>query len=458
MALENTPLINEINQIAQAGPTGVFYHWRAEIKANGKTIPALKLVTRDRIRDFAGAYSDETIVELVFGLGTYEHDIFPYRENLLVTLYREPVGEVSLSGPDGAKVDSQQLRAVLIDSSSAVVEGNSPFVHDKDAADLLDFKQVSFQLLDLAVEQWRMRSTGAIIRKTTSAEAIRYMLTTESAKLKVDDQHRIKGVDLYPPNSSVVQDHIVIPDGTPVTDMTDMIVNRAGAIYSSGFGYYLHQNVWYVYPLYDVKRYENALRTLTLINVPKNRLPSTERTFRITANQVIALVTGEVRHYDSTENQQLNQGNGVRFADANKIMDDFVTVQGNKAQILRSKNNNEFVSEQRDTGLNNVRLSTNKITSNSFLEASKLARRAVSMLMCRWENSDPDLIFPGMPVKYIYIVEDQIVEAFGTVQFAQDFTAMDRPGFTTQRHLTNTLLTCALNRQVDWSQDELDSP
>lgn len=456
MALENTPFVNEIQQIQQAGPTGVFYHWRAEILANGQILAPLKLLSIDNIRNYVESYADEIIVELVFGLGTFNHDVYPYKNNLLITLYREPIGENSTNSDLSQDISSIQLRAVLVDPKSMVMEGNHPQIQDKDAADLTNIIQVKFQLLDLAIEQLRMQTTGMIMHDTTGADAIRYVLTTESQKLQIDSEHTIKGVDMYQPDNTSPQNHIVIPHGTRVTDVPEMIVKRSGAIYNSGFGFYLQSSMWYVYPLYDITRYDKSLKTLTLLNIPKNRMPSVERTFRTTANQVIALVTGDVMHKDDSEQRQLNQGNGVRFTDANKIMDGFITVADNKAKVLRSQNNNEFITEKRDTGLNNVQLANNRITSNNFLEMGKLAARAGSTLMCRWENSDPGLIFPGMPVKYSYIVDDQVVDAEGTVIFAHHYTGTDQPGFTTERHVTNTVLTLFLNRQVNWSGDEVE--
>lgn len=456
MALENTPFVNEIQQIQQAGPTNVFYHWRAEILANNQLVVPLKLLSIDIIRNYVESFSDEVIVELVFGLGTFNHDVFPYKNNLLITLYREPIGENTTSTDLTQDISSMQLRGVVVNARSMVMEGNHPQIQDKDAADLTNIVQVKFQLLDLSIEQLLMMTTGMVMRDTTGADAIRYVLTTESQKLKIDDAHTIKGVDMYQPDNTNPQNHIVIPHGSRVLDVPDMIMKRSGAIYNSGFGFYLQSNLWYVYPLYDITRFDKSLKTLTLLNIPKNRMPNVERTFRTTANQVIALVTGDVLHKDESEKRQLNQGNGVRFTDASKIMDGFATVSDNKATVLRSKNNNEFITEQRDTGLNNVQLANNRITSNNFLEMGKLASRAGSTLMCRWENSDPGLIFPGMPVKYSYIVDDQVVDAEGTVIFAHHYTGTDQPGFTTQRHVTNTVLTLFLNRKVDWSSDEVE--
>ena len=35
------------------------------------------------------------------------------------------------------------------------------------------------------------------------------------------------------------------------------------------------------------------------------------------------------------------------------------------------------------------------------------------MFFATWENSDPDLLYPGMPVKYMYMENEELVELNG---------------------------------------------
>lgn len=458
MALEDTPLTQEIDAITQQGPTPVHYQWRGEVLANGQKIDALKILSIDINRDFARSYADDIVVECVFGAGTFNIDIFPYKNDLTVTLYREPLGEVGTDSDLSKDIDAQPLRAKLIKSSSAAIEGNLAQSQDREAMNLTDLVYVSFQLIDLALEQIRMQSVGTVFRNVTSSEALRYFLTYVSSLIQVDDVHRIKGVDMVDSPNSTPQDHIPIRQGTRFIEVPELLDRSASGIYPSGFGYYLQQNYWFIYPLYDLTRFDNAKQTITLINVPKNRYPQIERTYRQTGNQLIALVTGGVRHRDESEAMQLNQGNGVRFAMAGQMIGDNAQVADNKAIVKRALNNSELISQPRPDGLNNVMTSSNPITSNVFRELSKLAKRNGSYLQVKWENSDFGLIRPGMGAKYMYTVKDQVVEVKGVVVAAHTYVATDVPGLTSARHITNTVLTLFVDRNIDWSAIEGTTP
>ncbi len=228
-----------------------------------------------------------------------------------------------------------------------------------------------------------------------------------------------------------------------------LLQHKIGGIYPTGLGMYLFKQHWYVYPLFDLKRFDQTTKTLTLINVPTNQMPGIERTFRKTANQIIALVTGEVKHKDLTEAMLLNQGNGVRFLDSRRVIDNFAdtTAGENKAVVMRAENNSEFVTDERTSGLNNVQTAGSRITANKFAEMSKLARRTGSELQCLWENSDMGAIYPGMPVKYMYIRDNRIHELKGTVLGAQHYIQTHGKGMTDTRHRTDTALHLFVERE-----------
>jgi hypothetical protein len=213
---------------------------------------------------------------------------------------------------------------------------------------------------------------------------------------------------------------------------------------------YLYRQIWYVYPLYDLTRFDESIQTLTLINVPTNQFPGVEWTFRKTASQIIALVTGEVKHFDRTEAKMMNEGNGTRWLDARRVVDGFADTSAgeNKATVMRAENNNEFLSETRNSGLNNVTMSTARITANKFAEASKLAQRAGAEIQCLWENSDMGAIFPGMPVKYLYIKDDRVQELTGIVLGADHYVQTHGKGITETRHRTDTVLHLFVSREL----------
>lgn len=452
MELRDSPLWQEIKSIAfdQAQMPPVFA-WKSEFLANKKTITPFKTVSVEIFQDFKGAYGDEIILEVMIPAGDFVYDIYPYRRDLMVTLSKHGRERSSDNPTADPTAYSQQMRATLIDDHSMVVEGMLNVAHSKESLNKMDIMTIKFQLLDLALERTRLHSVGGLFRDCTPSEVLNYVLTSVSTKLDLDETNAIKGVEMVESPNQDKYRHVVIPHGTRLPDLRNFLHSKVGGIYPTGVGMYLYQQRWYVYPLFDLTRFDQTTKTLTLINVPTNQMPGIERTFRKTANQVIALVTGDVKHLDRTESQLLNQGNGMRYLDARRVIDGFADTStgDNKATVMRAENNNEFITDERPTGLNNVVMSPARISSNKFAEMSKLAIRTGSQLQCLWENSELGCIYPGMPVKYMYIKNDRIHELKGVVIGAQHYIQTHGRGVTETRHRMDTALHLFVEREKD---------
>ena len=409
----------------------------------------MKVLSLTIVREFRQAYGDEIVLEVIIPAGDFVYDIYPHRQDLKVVLRRESTArEEGLEmAPD---IDAQQLRATLMDDQSITVEGLLNTAHSKNALNLTEILTLRFQLLDLALERIRLHSVGGLFRDATPAQVLEYTLTTVSGGLDLDETNQIKGVEMVESPNKDPHRQIIIPHGTRFPQLPTYLHQKVGGIYPTGMGVYLFKNHWYVYPLYDLTRFDQSVKTLTLINVPKNQMPGIERTFRKTPHQVIALITGDVKHMDRSESMLMNLGNGVRYFDARRTVDAYAdTANGdNKAVVVRGENNNEFVTDERSSGLNNIQMSDARITSNKFAELSKLARRAGSEIQCVWENSDMGEIYPGMPVKYLYIKDDQIQELKGVVLAAQHYVQTYGVGMSDSRHRTDTALHLFVSRET----------
>lgn len=451
MALENTSLTSEINIIAAKGPTPVHYEWSAVISTPVGDVEPQRVLGIDIHRNYVDNFCDEVFIDLAIGLGTFQQWVLPYATALTITLKRTPTTENGGATDLTNDIEAQPWRATLLKTSSMAVEGNTLYGSSQYAGDLSAIETITFQLLDMAAEQTRMQSVGTILKGSTVGDAIKYIVTKVAQNLKVDKVHQIKGVDMVTPSNTTVYPHLVIPHGTMAVDVPGYLAHHVGAPYSSGMGAYLQQGIWYIFPLYDLKRYDKAAKTLTVINVPKNRMPMADRTYRKTYNQVIVLATGEVKHLDPSDHLQLNRGNGARYADAQAAMDGFGKVSKNKMVAERVKNVNEVVADKRLTGFNNVQMAASRITANPFEELSHLSSRMGSIAMVTWQNSAPGEIFPGMPVRYLYEVNEQIFELKGTVLKTQSQITQTTPGLFPGPHQCNTAITMFVERVLDWS-------
>jgi len=171
-----------------------------------------------------------------------------------------------------------------------------------------------------------------------------------------------------------------------------------------------------------------------------------ERTYYVEGKSVHILSTGDVKHADGSEVRQLNEGNGVRFTDPGKMLEGFGKTENNRTRIQRGEFNNELKSSDRRTGLNNVRVSGDRFNSNVFYEYSKLASRKGEYLQVTWQNSQPELIKPGMPVRFYSYNREGLVKRDGVVVAAEHTITVPNPGLKVSKHSCNSAVTVFLKR------------
>jgi hypothetical protein len=454
MALDDTSLINEVNTILNNGPQPVHYVWTAQITTPNGTLSPFKVLSIDLVRDYAGNISDQLTVQIAMGYGTYHQQVVPYANALSCVLTRTPVQEGTTTQDLSSDIEAQSLICTPVEISSAAVEGNNLYDQSQTGGDMVSIQTYTFQLQDQALKQTRLQSTGTTLQNMTSDKAIMYMVTKIAQNLTgLDVYHKIKGVDMVPADNTQVYANIVIPHGTSCADVPFYIAHHYGMPYSTGFGAFLQKSVWYLYPLYDLTLYDNSARSLTVINVPKNRFPTLDRTFRRTYNQLIILATGDTDHKDPSDHRQQNGGNGTRFVSADKVLNSFVSIKDNKATALRVQNATEILGQGRPDGLNNIVTGSagKTVTSNPFKELSAVSSRMGSLITVTWENSDPGAIFPGMPCRYLYEVSGSVFEIKGQVMRTQTQISALQPGLFPSAHRNTTAITMFVEHILDWS-------
>lgn len=439
--IENSSLMREVRKITTGPSKPIYFSWKADIHVGKLTYNPLKIISIDNSNDYENSYADEIIVTLAISGGMYAKDIYPFKDKIDITIYKTPINGLTGVVDKAAAKQNERYTATLIDTGNPIVEGNGSNSMTKTGLDLTNIFEVSFQLVNKSLEQMRMMSVGGVYRNTTAMDVIRCVLTNEMNKIVVDGKRKPVGVDIVGDYNKTKREHVVIPHGTKVVTLPEYINQHCGGIFSTGFGYYLNKDHWHIFPCYDTSRFNKALNTLTVINVPSNKFSGIEKTFRNDGKNTVILATGDVKFRDDSEVQQLNLGNGVRFSQADKFMDGFSSTSGNKTSISRSSNSTEVTASNRANGNNNVHLSSNPITSNPYLEYSKLARRQGSVLNFMWENSLPSIIVPGMMVRVLYMDGDRIGETYGTILKAHHYTHIKGKGMTEGKYTTNSGIT-----------------
>jgi hypothetical protein len=228
-------------------------------------------------------------------------------------------------------------------------------------------------------------------------------------------------VDVVEGTNNRTYTHIVMPHGVRYTQIPETLQSLYG-LYSSGLGVYYQTGIWYVFPAYHVKRFDQVQDPVTIINVPPRRLRGIERTYLQDDQSLIILSTGEVQHDDQSEVSQMNVGTGVRFIKGENIMEGFHSVEDNKATVTRSDNVREYSVHDRSSEQTMALFSPARITDNVDRESSRLAEGLGFVVKLIWENANPDLVYPGQPVKFAYMDEGSLSEVYGTILGADHAT------------------------------------
>ena len=445
MEISDTPLYTEAYRIINGGDTGSNVGWKVVIHLGdtGETYTPLQVNAINTRADYIKGYADEITCTVMIPLGKYAYKVYPNRTKLEISLTKLPLGESSSNMSWNAQPQSERYSAYLVDGDKGPNVGQGRETVSEDVLDRMDILLVSFQLTNKAVEKIRMISVGGIFRNTTVKDTILAVLTKESQNVKVDNRRVIDGVDLVTPKNTSKRDHILVPQGVKLFDVCDYIHNTIG-VYNAGIGSYIYNKIWYVFPLYDTTRFNETKLTLTVIVLPKNKFPQLERTYKKSANSVTILITSDTSFKDDAGSSYLNDGNAVRFADANNFMSGINQTKDNATLVSRAKNVNEFKLEDRPDKVNHVTVTEKKITANPYAEYSKLLARKGGVFNAIWENSDPTLLVPGMITRISYFDDTEIKEIYGVFLAAQHNT-IKMGDFGSNRHVVNSSLSFFVN-------------
>lgn len=434
MNIEESSLYEDVKEILANGTSLVYSKLTASIRntLTNETIPVMKVLQMDIIRDYELNFTDDVRIRVSLPGGTYVNSVYPFQESLEVIVTDE------LINTNKRRITT--YRAVLYDKGDGNLNQSGMGTLDNHALNMSSIVEADFQLISHEIEEIRTLRFGTVFREMLTADIIKSVLNTETRRTNVDGSKLVIGVNMVEPDNLVPRTSVSIPQRTRVVDIPGMVQKEFGGVYSSGLGYYLQNKYWYVYPCYDTTRLAKAENIITIINVPENKFPNIEKTYRVSGKNIVILATGKIRLTDNSQSRQLNLGTGTRYANANRFMEGFAETKSNKTLASRGKVNSEYNAYSRDDGKTHAPVSNNAINSNPFYENSKLASRSGGVISLVWENSNPDLIKPDTMVRLLYIADNKVVEKTGIILKCHHFRALNGIGMTEDRYVTSSVL------------------
>lgn len=454
--IERLPIWPEIQKIIFSGKKNITHEYRGMLHTEKEDIPILRIISVDTVRDYVNNVGDYTIVEFKMALGDYAIRMYPYRNNLEFTIKKIPLKEVfTVKDPD-YEIEIIKYKAVFMMDQNPIVNVSELEQYDPESLNKANVIDVKLQLVDRSLEPLRIKMVNGIYRNYTQKELIHSMLGGESMKVLIDGKPSIDGIDIVEPDNKEKVKHSIIPDGTHLVSLTSHMQEEMNGIYNSGLGTYLQiykkKKFWFVYSLYDFKRFDEDKNKAIFYSVTQEKLPGENRTYRRENNILHVVVTAARRYQDSAEIDYMNYGVGFRTSDARPYMKKPVVITEEGPIGNRKSLNHEVSVEDRKDGLNYMpvtsrTLSSNKfighrgISNNPFVDYSNVNARNTARFDITWENADPNLLHPGMPCKYIYQDKTKLVELKGVILFVHVFVSIFGNGITNKSYKTMCSIT-----------------
>lgn len=413
--INSTPFKHEVSSVIDAGKYSPCYHFDLEFHVKGESYKPLTILGVSIVRNFLRDYYQILAVEFQT-TGYIREVLIENMDQLEVTFKTYEIGRntpYSLAALRNPKI--RQYKAKLYLSESDYITQNNFAVNNAAYMQDKSLVEVKVQLVEKGFEELKTRFVGGNYYNISGGSLIRHLIDYH-ANLNNDDVNTlINGVDCAPNENSEAREQISIRDGTSLIEAMHVVNENCGGLYPAGFSYYIHNNIWYVFPPYSLARFGEDRERLVIVNLPKNKLPGIENTYNDQTKTIVILSTRDSTVKDNRESKKIEVGTGTRFIDAARLLTGFGKVENNKVLVDASQNVNDLMVEERVDGTNFMRFSKTRITSGKNLELSKLAPSKGFMMRISWENSKENLIKPGMAVKVLYLKGNKTKAAVGSV-------------------------------------------
>ncbi len=415
------PKINE-------GPRENSWTHRLVIHTPTEDIDVYKYDTVDIDRDFVKNVSEFVMVRCYLTMGVYLQKIAQYREILEASLYKIPV-----TASDGrVRTDKQRVvkryRAIFRTDLNKIDSATDAGMLSPFTKDLTGLPRIFLELHSRQFEVLRIKTTSGTYKKKSYEDLLRAVITDECNKVKVDGKPAIDAIDIYPPDNERPNDLTIVPNLTPIVSFPTFLQEQMNGVYVHAIGnffqHYRGKNTWFIYPLYKLDRFNEDVYKAIFYSLPGPIYSGIDRTYIENGKILKIAVSSQKTYRDNAELDMVNGGIGLRMTEQSAMMKkpwEINEPRGPKG--ISHKLNNEFIVKDRRDGLNYAKRRMNDSVSNPFYEASRIAFYQTAQVDLEWQNGDIDLLYPCMPIKYVFIEEGVRREINGVLLSAYSITA-----------------------------------
>ncbi len=426
MDLSTTLIWNDVSKILYTNTEPYVVDYSVVISTVDKDI-SIGLIDLLAVQsNYLTAIGDYIVLRFHMGLGTFTTDVYPFRDNLEVTLTKKVTYNKK-------KIKTVTRYKAIILNYDNILDGTNHDNVPKDVADVHNLATIDLQLMDTLVEVLRTIQVSGVYVNLSNKDALLTVYSNESKKISIDGKKGLDAITIAPPDNTKVYDHIVLPSELHLLDLSTFLQKKNHGVYRGGIGTYLLQHdgkrSCFIYPLYNFESYKKPVPKLTVYAIPTNRFNLSKSTWLVD-NTNLSIVVGEDGESSNPgETDYMNSGVGFRMADAGSFMKKPVKMTKDGPVASRSHLNYEIINKDRTDGVNYAPYV--KAHSTPYENYSKVIEREGYPVTIYWKDSNSDLIYPGMPCKYIFMKMGTIYSTMGQVVYKE--ALQSREGDVTTR-------------------------
>jgi hypothetical protein len=196
-----------LNQDLNNYPIGV---WQATIHTVKKTFNALKVTNIDIEKDFANHYTEVILLTIMLDRGTYETELYPYLDNLEITLTRYPHRDNKKYSTANKPDFTQKYKAIFLPNENSNPLGNVDEMNATLATQLLPPVFAYFQLMNLNVEPMRLKFVSGSVLGYPPEMALSSIINDQTSKIKLPTGKVIDKIDISTPDNKANIQNLVI--------------------------------------------------------------------------------------------------------------------------------------------------------------------------------------------------------------------------------------------------------
>lgn len=430
-ALQETPLWLDVERIFNNPKPVPIYSFTAKLHTESEDIVINNLLSIDRVRDYAKKIGDEIRVKFQLPFGDYLRKFYPNRNNLEFTLVRSTIGPNGEPVLNKESLQQERFKAIF-------VAGQNPNANltQADKVDTFTLNNrppvdITLQLLNRSLEPMRVKTFHGVFSGVANGDLVRGILGSECSKILIDGRPSIDALDIVQPDNKDLVRQVIFPNNMSLMSLPTFLQERHTGLYSGGVGSYFQvynqKRTWFIYPLYNTKRFDEPVPKLIIYAISGQQYGGVDKTYMVEGKTLHIVASGQQQYVDDGESNMMQKGVGFRQVKADAIMDKPVKLLAKGPMGIRKLINTETIMRDRKDMLNFAPVAAKEIANNVFAEYSRSLEKNGARMDVIWHNSDPSLLYPGMPVRYVYLSEETVKEVKGILLFNQSTITKGTP-------------------------------